>query len=69
MVVTNNKKINDNLKKLRFYGMEKTYYSILEEGYNSRLDEMHAAILLNKLKRLDNYIREEEKLQKFIKVS
>ena len=56
MVVTNNKKINDNIKKLRFYGMEKTYYSKLEEGYNSRLDEMHAAILINKLKHLDYYI-------------
>ena len=64
MVVTNNKNINDNLRKLRFYGMEKTYYSILEEGYNSRLDEMHAAILLNKLKHLDYYIQRRRKIAK-----
>ena len=64
MVVTNNKKINDNIKKLRFYGMEKTYYSILEEGYNSRLDEMHAAILINKLKHLDYYIERRRKIAK-----
>lgn len=64
MVVTNNKNINDNLRKLRFYGMEKTYYSILEEGYNSRLDEMHAAILLNKLKHLDYYIKRRRKIAK-----
>jgi dTDP-3-amino-2,3,6-trideoxy-4-keto-D-glucose/dTDP-3-amino-3,4,6-trideoxy-alpha-D-glucose/dTDP-2,6-dideoxy-D-kanosamine transaminase len=35
--------------------MEKTYYSV-EHGYNSRLDELHAAILLEKLKHLDEYI-------------
>ena len=44
--------------------MEKTYYSILEEGYNSRLDEMHAAILLNKLKHLDYYIKRRRKIAK-----
>ena len=35
-------------RRLRFYGMDKQYYS-LEQGYNSRLDELHAAILLRKL--------------------
>ena len=32
--------------------MENTYYAE-EHGYNSRLDEVHAEILLRKLKRLD----------------
>jgi dTDP-3-amino-2,3,6-trideoxy-4-keto-D-glucose/dTDP-3-amino-3,4,6-trideoxy-alpha-D-glucose/dTDP-2,6-dideoxy-D-kanosamine transaminase len=55
MVLTNDEKIRDKLRRLRFYGMEKTYYSI-EHGYNSRLDELHASILLEKLKHLDEYI-------------
>ncbi len=45
----------EKLRRLRFYGMEKTYYS-LEQGYNSRLDELHASILLKKLEHLDDYI-------------
>jgi len=55
MVMTNNEKLYKKLRRLRFYGMEKTYYSE-EHGYNSRLDELHAAILLQKLTHLDEYI-------------
>jgi dTDP-3-amino-2,3,6-trideoxy-4-keto-D-glucose/dTDP-3-amino-3,4,6-trideoxy-alpha-D-glucose/dTDP-2,6-dideoxy-D-kanosamine transaminase len=55
MVITDDKAIADKLRRLRFYGMETTYYSI-EHGYNSRLDELHAAILEVKLKRLDGYL-------------
>lgn len=55
MVMTNDEDLYKKLLRLRFYGMEKTYYSIAH-GYNSRLDEIHAAILLNKLAHLDAYI-------------
>jgi aminotransferase EvaB len=55
MVVTNDENIYKKLLRLRFYGMEKTYYA-LEHGYNSRLDELHAAILLKKLAHLNEYI-------------
>lgn len=55
MVVTNDENLYKKLLRLRFYGMEKTYYSE-EHGYNSRLDELHAAILLRRLKHLDGYI-------------
>jgi dTDP-3-amino-2,3,6-trideoxy-4-keto-D-glucose/dTDP-3-amino-3,4,6-trideoxy-alpha-D-glucose/dTDP-2,6-dideoxy-D-kanosamine transaminase len=55
MVITGNQGIYEKMKRLRFYGMEKTYYS-LEQGYNSRLDEMHASILLKKLGHIDEYI-------------
>lgn len=55
MVMTNDSMIDIKLRRLRFYGMEDTYYSI-EHGYNSRLDELHAEILRRKLKRLDGYI-------------
>jgi len=56
IVLTNDEDIKAKLLKLRFYGMEKTYYSVDAEGYNSRLDELHAAILRKKLKHLDSYI-------------
>jgi dTDP-3-amino-2,3,6-trideoxy-4-keto-D-glucose/dTDP-3-amino-3,4,6-trideoxy-alpha-D-glucose/dTDP-2,6-dideoxy-D-kanosamine transaminase len=55
MVITNDEALYKKLQRLRFYGMEGPYYSC-EHGYNSRLDELHAAILLNKLAHLDAYI-------------
>lgn len=61
MVLTNNEDLYKKLLRLRFYGMEKTYYS-LEHGYNSRLDELHAAILLHKLSHLDEYIERRRAL-------
>ena len=61
MVNTNNEDLDKKMRKLRFYGAEKTYYAI-EHGYNSRLDEMHASILLKKLAHLDNYIARRRQL-------
>ena len=55
MIVTSDENLYKKLRRLRFYGMENTYYSE-ESGYNSRLDELHAAILLRKLSHLDKYI-------------
>jgi dTDP-3-amino-2,3,6-trideoxy-4-keto-D-glucose/dTDP-3-amino-3,4,6-trideoxy-alpha-D-glucose/dTDP-2,6-dideoxy-D-kanosamine transaminase len=43
------------------YGMEREYYAE-EHGYNSRLDEVHAAILLTKLPRLDAYVERRQEL-------
>lgn len=63
MVLTNNDSLNNKLRRLRFYGMENIYYSE-ENGYNSRLDEVHAEILLRKLKRLDQYIAKRQDLAK-----
>lgn len=61
MVVTNNEEIYGKLRRLRFYGMEKAYYSV-EHGYNSRLDELHAEILLRKLSHIDEYIARRKEL-------
>jgi len=63
MVVTNNKSLYEKLLRLRFYGMENTYYSE-EHGYNSRLDELHASILFCKLTHLDEYIERRRVLAK-----
>jgi len=56
MIVTNSKTYTKRARMLRMYGMDKEYYSNFL-GYNSRLDELQASILLLKLKRLPQYIR------------
>ena len=53
-VVTNSEEIYKKLKLLRNYGQKERYSSIIE-GYNSRLDEIQAAILRFKLKKLDEW--------------
>lgn len=55
MVITGDENLCKKLQRLRFYGMEQTYYSE-EHGYNTRLDELHAEILLCKLSHLNEYI-------------
>jgi len=61
MVNTNSDELDKKLRRLRFYGSEKTYYAI-EHGYNSRLDELHASILLKKIKHLNSYIERRRQL-------
>jgi len=61
MVITRSEETYQKLLRLRFYGMEKGYYAI-EHGYNSRLDELHAAILLKKLGHLDEYINRRKEI-------
>ena len=61
MIVTNNKKLYTKSLKLRKYGMSKQYYSNFH-GVNSRLDELHAAILNFKLKNLKNDINKRKKI-------
>ena len=52
MITTNNSKLAKKLRLLRQYGWEKRYISKVH-GYNSRLDEIQAAILNVKLEYLD----------------
>lgn len=44
MAVTSDEVLHEKLRRLRFYGMQGGYYAE-EEGYNSRLDEVQAALL------------------------
>lgn len=61
MVNMNHEELRDKVKRLRFYGAEKTYYA-LEQGYNSRLDEVQASILLTKLPHIDEYIHRRREI-------
>ncbi|WP_018657701.1 DegT/DnrJ/EryC1/StrS family aminotransferase [Actinomadura flavalba] len=55
-VVTADDTVEENLRRLRYYGMEERYYVVETPGHNARLDEVHAEILRRKLGRLDDYI-------------
>src|ERR1700730_3982128 len=55
MVLSDDEAVVRLARSLRFYGMEETYYAE-RHGYNSRLDEVHAAILALKLPRIEGWI-------------
>jgi aminotransferase EvaB len=61
MVTTGDAEIAKRVRRLRVYGSEGGYYSV-EHGYNSRLDELHAEILLRKLPRVAGYIERRRRL-------
>src|SRR5581483_5867154 len=55
MVLSDDEALIKLARSLRFYGMETTYYAE-RHGFNSRLDEVQAAILALKLARIDRWI-------------
>ena len=55
MVLCDDEAVIALARSLRFYGMEATYYAE-RFGYNSRLDEVQAAILALKLPRVEGWI-------------
>lgn len=61
MVVTSDESLHRRLRRLRFYGMEHEYDSH-EEGYNSRLDEVQAALLNLQLPLLESAVSARQSL-------
>ncbi|MGC8717591.1 MAG: DegT/DnrJ/EryC1/StrS family aminotransferase, partial [bacterium] len=61
MITTNNERLNERLKILRAHGSINKYYHE-ELGYNSRLDEIQAAILRVKLRYLDKWISRRQEI-------
>ncbi|MDA0637897.1 DegT/DnrJ/EryC1/StrS family aminotransferase [Nonomuraea sp. MCN248] len=55
-VITSDAVVDGALRRLRYYGMEQTYYVVETPGHNARLDEVQAEILRRKLTRLDAYV-------------
>jgi dTDP-4-amino-4,6-dideoxygalactose transaminase len=53
-VTTNDADLADRVRTLRNYGSKKKYYNDLK-GFNSRLDEMQAAFLRVRLRKLDEW--------------
>ena len=61
-VATNNEDLVAEIRKLRNHGsVKRSHHSI---GYNSRLDDIHAAVLLVKLKRVDEWSRRRREIAK-----
>jgi len=55
MVITNDAEIADKVAMLRNHGCKQKYHHLIP-GFNSRLDELQAAILRVKLRHLDDWI-------------
>jgi dTDP-4-amino-4,6-dideoxygalactose transaminase len=60
-ITTDDAEIADRVRTLRNYGSKKKYYNEVR-GYNSRLDEMQAALLRVKLKTLDQWNQRRAKV-------
>ncbi|MDF2450177.1 MAG: aminotransferase [Bacteroidota bacterium] len=61
VITTNDKALFEKGKRLRNYGSEKKYFNQVK-GYNSRLDELQAAFLSVKLKHLEKWNKERNKI-------
>jgi dTDP-4-amino-4,6-dideoxygalactose transaminase len=55
MILTDSEEIAEHLRMLRNHGQKERYLSV-EMGWNSRLDEVQAAVLRVKLRHLDSWI-------------
>lgn len=62
-VLTNNENLATLIREMCNYGLDKNKFMI-HKGWNSRLDEMQAAILRERLKDLNMYCDERRKLAK-----
>ena len=56
LIILNNKKVADTVRELRNHGSRGSYIH-RRVGFNSRLDEIQAGILLIKMKHIDSYNR------------
>lgn len=65
LVATNNKEIAETVRLLRDHGQQRTTGDIICYGFNSRLDNLQAAILNVKLKYLPQWIARRRELASF----
>ncbi|HEY5975718.1 MAG TPA: DegT/DnrJ/EryC1/StrS family aminotransferase [Geobacteraceae bacterium] len=61
MAITSREELHRSLRRQRFYGMDGNYYAE-EEGYNSRLDELQAALLDYRLQSLTEEVRRRQQI-------
>lgn len=62
-IITNDRKISEEMKIYRNYGSEKRYYNKVV-GTNSRLDELQAGLLRVRLKHIDELTRQKQDIGK-----
>jgi len=63
-ITTNDRKISDYVRMTRDYGSDKKYFNLIK-GVNSRLDEVQAAILRVKLRHLEKWNANRQKVAKY----
>ncbi len=75
--LTNNKKIDEKIKNLRTHGITRDlkklnikengywYYEQINLGFNFRMSDIHAALGISQLKRIEKFIRYRNKISKF----
>ncbi|MED4600506.1 DegT/DnrJ/EryC1/StrS family aminotransferase [Paenibacillus validus] len=61
LITTSDKEVAQRIRRLRQHGSNKKYYHS-EIGYNSRLDELHAAIVQLALSKIDSWNKERMRL-------
>jgi UDP-4-amino-4,6-dideoxy-N-acetyl-beta-L-altrosamine transaminase len=78
IALTNNKKIADKISRLRTHGITQNKlkmrkrpqqeiwnYQQIDLGFNYRMNDIQAALGLNQLKRLDNYVKSRHRIAKY----
>lgn len=63
-ITTNDESLYKKAKALRNYGSKQKYHHVYK-GFNSRMDEIQAAVLRVKLKYLESWTRERQKTAQF----
>jgi UDP-4-amino-4,6-dideoxy-N-acetyl-beta-L-altrosamine transaminase len=72
-ILTNNKKIDERIKRLRTHGMTKDekyldrnegswYYEMFELGFNYRITDMQCALGISQLKKLERFIQRRQEI-------
>jgi len=65
MILTDNKELADKLRAMRDYGRVKDRDEVIMYGQNSRLDNIHAAILSMKMKYLEGWIHRRREIARY----
>lgn len=68
MITTNDPAVDEKCRVLRQHGMRKRYYHD-ELGYNFRMTDLHAAIGLEQLKKLEKFNAQRQANAKFLSVN
>ena len=64
--ITANKGINDRLKRIRYFGHSNDKTDIIEDGFNGKMTEVHAALGLANINYFDQVIDDRKVKYKII---
>lgn len=64
-ISTGSAELAEKMRMLRFYGQKDRYMALVEGGINSRLDEIQAAVLSVRLKKISEWVRERGEIMAY----